>query len=141
MSGDKTFVDTNVFVYAIDRHAGAKQKRAQELLAQLGSSIVLSSQVLQEFYVTVTRKLAKPLPPDEAERRVHELSGLDVLLIDVPIIRAAITLSRHHRLSFWDALVIGSAHARGCARLVSEDLQDGRVFGDVRIENPFAGLE
>ncbi|MCC7241886.1 MAG: PIN domain-containing protein [Acidobacteria bacterium] len=141
MSDDRTFVDTNVFVYAVDRHSAAKQKRAEAVLEALGPSIVISSQVLQEFYVAVTRKLATPLPAKDAERHVHDLSGLDVVLIDVPIIRAAIVLSRDHHLSFWDALVIEAARVRGCSRLLSEDLQDGREFGRVRIENPFAGLE
>jgi predicted nucleic acid-binding protein len=140
MSDDRTFVDTNVFVYAVDSHSATKQERAQTVLEALGPSIVLSSQVLQEFYVTVTQKLAVPLPAEDAERRVHDLSGLDVVLIGLPIIRAAIVLSRDHRLSFWDAAVIEAARARGCSRLLSDDLQDGREFGRVRIENPFADL-
>jgi predicted nucleic acid-binding protein len=140
MSDDRTFVDTNVFVYAVDSHSAAKQERAQTVLEALGPSIVLSSQVLQEFYVTVTQKLAVPLPAEDAERRVHDLSGLDVVLIDLPIIRAAIVLSRDHRRSLGDAADSESARARGSSRLLSDDLKDGREFGRVRIENPFADL-
>src|SRR5512144_1677700 len=70
MNVDRTFVDTNVFVYAVDRHAARKRARAQTLLLTLGSSIVLSTQVLQEFFVTVTRKLPVPLSSEDAEQRV-----------------------------------------------------------------------
>ncbi len=137
MNDDKAFVDTNVFVYAVDASSPAKRIRAQSLLADLADSIVISTQVLLEFYVTATRKLAKPLSPEDAERRVHELSGTDVVEVTVPLVRTAITLSREHRLSLWDALIVESARARGCRRLFSEDLQHGRKFGNVRVENPF----
>ena len=137
MNDDKAFVDTNVFVYAVDAGSPAKRRRAHALLAELAGSIVISTQVLLEFYVTATRKLAKPLSPEDAERRVHELSGTDVVEVTVPLVRTAITLSREHRLSLWDALIVESARARGCRRLFSEDLPHGRTFGNVRVENPF----
>ena len=137
MNGDRAFVDTNVLVYAVDRSSPAKQTRAQSLLAELAGSIAISTQVLLEFYVTATRKLAKPLSHEEAERRVQELSGADVVEVTVPLVRTAIALSREHRLSLWDALIVESARARGCRRLYSEDLQHGREFGGVRVVNPF----
>ena len=137
MSADSTFVDTNVLVYAIDTSSPAKQARAQTLLAELAGSIVVSTQVLLEFYVTATRKLARPLSREDAERRVRELSAADVVEVAVPIVRDAMTLAREHRLSVWDALIVESARARGCRRLLSEDLQHGREFGNVRVENPF----
>lgn len=137
MNGDRTFVDTNVLVYAIDRNSPAKQAQARMLLAELSGSIVISTQVLLEFYVTATRKLAKPLSPEDAERRVHELSGTDVVDITAPLVRTAVVLSREYQLSLWDALIVESARTRGCRRLLSEDLQDGREFGNVRVENPF----
>ena len=137
MNDDKAFVDTNVFVYAVDAGSPGKRVRAQSLLADLADSIVISTQVLLEFYVTATRKLAKPLSPEDAERRVHELSGTDVVEITAPLVRTAIALSREHRLSLWDAMIVASARARGCRRLFSEDLQHGRQFGSVRVENPF----
>jgi predicted nucleic acid-binding protein len=137
MNGDKAFVDTNVLLYAVDTSSPAKRARAVSLLAEFAGSIVISTQVLLEFYVTATRKLAKPLLPEEAERRVHELSGTDVVEVTVPLVRTAVALSREHRLSLWDALIVESARARGCRRLFSEDLQHGREFGIVRVENPF----
>jgi predicted nucleic acid-binding protein len=137
MNDDKAFVDTNVFVYAVDAGSPGKRKRAQSLLSDLADSIVISTQVLTEFYVTATRKLATPLSAEEAERRVHELWGTEVVEITAPLVGVAIALSRQHRLSLWDALIVESARARGCRRLFSEDLQDGREYGNVRIENPF----
>ncbi len=137
MNDDKAFVDTHVFVYAVDAGNPDKRRRAQSLLADLADSIVISTQVLLEFYVTATRKLAKPLSPEDAERRVRELSGTDVVEVTVPLVRTAIALSREHRLSMWDALIVECARARGCRRLFSEDLQHGREFGGVRVENPF----
>ena len=137
MNADRTFVDTNVFVYAIDRNNPAKQARAQTLLANLAGSIVVSTQVLLEFYVTATRKLATPLSLEDAERRVQELSAADVVEVAVPLVRDAMMLARQHRLSVWDALIVESARVRGCRRLLSEDLQHGRKFGNVRVENPF----
>ena len=137
MNGDKSFVDTNVFVDAVDAGSPDKRIRAQSLLADLADSIVISTQVLLEFYVTATRKLAKPLSPADAERRVHELSGTDVVEITAPLVRTAIVLSREHQLSLWDALIVESARARGCRRLFSDDLQHGREFGGVQVENPF----
>jgi len=137
MTGSRTFVDTNVLVYAVDRQAGPKRARALTLLIELGASIVISTQVIQEFFVTATRKLAQPLPLDEAEHRVGELARVDVVVLDLPLIRNAISLSREHTLSFWDALLIQSAHVRGCTRLLTEDMQHGREFGRLRVENPF----
>ena len=137
MNGDRAFVDTNVLVYAIDTNSPSKRARAQSLLAEIAGSIVISTQVLLEFYVTATRKLAKPLSPEDAERRVHELCGTEVVEVTVPLVRTAVTLAREHRLSLWDALIVESARARGCRRLFSEDLQHGREFGIVRVENPF----
>jgi predicted nucleic acid-binding protein len=140
MRNDRAFVDTSVLVYAIDRGSPGKRARARAVLADLGAAIVISTQVLLEFYVTVSRKLAASISPDEAQRRVTELSRLDVVSVTPLLVQAAVALAREHRLSVWDALVIESARARRCSRVLSEDLQNGRDFGDVRIENPFTDL-
>jgi predicted nucleic acid-binding protein len=139
MSG-RSFVDTNVLVYLFDRDAPGKQQRAREILAGAGETLVISTQVLQEFYVAVTRKLATPLPAAEAESAVRDLATFDVLVVDVPLVQAAIATARTSKLAFWDALIIESARSGGCTRLFSEDLQDGQTFGRLRVENPFAGL-
>ena len=134
----RTFVDTNVLVYLFDADAPAKQQRARELVSAEASRLVLSTQVLAEFYVTVTRKLAKPLSESDADAAVGELCAFDVVDLDMPLIRKGVARARRDRLSLWDALIVEAALARGCERLLTEDLQSGRVFGErLRVINPF----
>ena len=135
----REFVDTNILVYAHDTTAGSKRDRAVTLLEGLASDrrISLSVQVLQEFFVTVTRKLPNPLTVAEAAAIVADLStapthapgGVDVL--------AAISLHRALDVSFWDAMVIRSASEMHCSILWSEDLSHGRNYDGVEIRNPF----
>ena len=136
---DKVFLDTNVLVYLFDRGAPAKQKKARAILESEGGAgnIVISTQVLEEFYVSVTRKLGKPLSEQEADGAVRDLRSLDVVEIDVEMVLRSIATSRGQRISLWDALIIEAAQARYCQRLLTEDLQDGRQFGALRVENPF----
>ncbi len=134
---DKVFVDTNVFVYLFDRDAPDKQRRARTLVEEQQHRLVLSTQVLQEFFVSVTRRLGKPLPVDEAEAAARDLAALEVVELEVDLVLRAMARVRRHPTSFWDALIVESALAAGCERLLSEDMQDGRRFGPLRIENPF----
>jgi predicted nucleic acid-binding protein len=133
------FVDTNVLVYAHDRSAGPKQVRARELIDGLwrqgGGS--LSVQVLQEFFVAVTRKVPRPLEVDEAESIVRDLSTWQIFVPDADAVLAAIRLHRLRRVSFGDALILHAAAALGCDELWSEDLGEGQVFEGVRVRNPF----
>lgn len=134
---ERVFLDTNVLIYADDLDAGDKHARARELL---GAAIrdqngVLSTQVLQEFFVVATRKLG--VEAGVARRKVELLSALDVVSIQVPHVLSAIDLHRLHSLSFWDALIVTCAAAAGCARLCSEDMQHGATLAGVRVENPF----
>ncbi len=103
-------------------------------------TFVISTQVLQEFYVTAVRKLEQPMAEDEAEASVLELSKLPTVQVDTDLILAAISTSRQHSVSFWDALVIRSAISGGCRILLTEDLQHGRTFGPTTIQNPFVDL-
>ena len=134
---DRVFVDTNVLVYADDLDAGDKRGVAQTLLQELiaESRAVVSTQVIQEFFVAATRKLG--VPADIARRKVELLLRLDVVLVRPELILSAIDLSRLRSLSFWDARVVRSAASAGCGRLVTEDLNHGQVIDGVRIENPF----
>ncbi len=134
------FLDTNVLVYLFDADAPSKQKRAREILDKQvrGGQALLSTQVLQEFYVTVTRKLASPLDEKTAEQAVRDLASLPMVQLDSALILAAIARSREDRFSFWDALIIQAALSGGAQRLYSEDMQDGRMIEGLRIENPFA---
>jgi len=134
----KAFFDTNILVYLFDTGAPAKQRRAREILTQhtLAGETLLSTQVLQEFYVVVTRKLASPLDPDAAYQAVRELAVMPSVRVDVPLILSAIQLSRSKSLSFWDGLIVQSALEGGASILYSEDMQDGQVFETLRIKNP-----
>jgi predicted nucleic acid-binding protein len=136
---ERVFLDTNILIYADDLDAGDKRTRARALLAQhiTERSAVLSTQVLQEFFVVATRKLG--VRPEVVRRKVELLSTMDVVAIDPPLILAAIDLHRLHRISFWDALVVRSASRAGCRRLLTEDLQHGSTIDGVRIDNPFMG--
>lgn len=135
----RTFFDTNVLVYLFDADSPDKQARAREALRERPERgvVVVSTQVLQEFFVTVTRKLARPLPAAEAEAALHRLMELLVVQVDPDQILAAAVSSRRDRISFWDALILTAAAVAGCEEVLSEDLQHGRSFGRVRIVNPF----
>ncbi len=133
----RSFFDTNVLVYADDKAAPAKQRRAIELVAEhrrAGTGVV-SLQVLQEYFVTVTRKLR--VDAGVARRKVELLAEFDVAAPGLADVLAAIDLHRLHGFSFWDALVIRAAKQAGCSVLLSEDLQDKREVDGVRITNPF----
>lgn len=134
---DRVFVDTNLFVYADDDDACDKRDHARSLLRELISQgrAVVSTQVLQEFFVVATTKLS--IPADLARQRIEALMKLDVVLLRPDIVVGAIDLHRLHRLSFWDALIVRAAAVAGCAQLFSEDLDHGRVIDGVTIENPF----
>lgn len=139
MSGEATFVDTNVLVYAYDADAGEKHDRARTRLQTLweeGTGLV-STQVLQEFYVTVTRKLARPLRRQAARDVMATYRAWPVHRPDVDDVVAASELEERHRLSFWDALVVVSARRSGARVLLTEDLQGGRRFDDLVIVSPF----
>jgi predicted nucleic acid-binding protein len=133
----RSFFDTNILVYADDDAEPVKQRRAIELVAEHRRSRtgVLSLQVLQEYFVTVTRKLH--VDAAVARRKVELLSEFDVVAPDVSDILAAIDLHRLHGVSFWDALIIRSAKQSGSSILLSEDMQDQRELEGIRIINPF----
>ena len=139
-AGVLTFVDTNVLVYAHDQSERHKQPLAQALLEELWASRkgVLSTQVLQEFYVVATRKFNPPMSRRAAREIVALYASWPLIQVDLPLILMASELEERHKLSFRDALVVEAARRAGAVRLVSEDLQAGRVIGGVRIENPFA---
>jgi predicted nucleic acid-binding protein len=139
MSGNRTFVDTNVFVYAYDASAGFKRRTAQKIIAGLWDSRlgVVSTQVLQEFFVTVTRKLPKTMEPAAAREVVSDLLKWDLVVVEGPLILDAIDLHRNHGYSFWDSLIVTAAGKAGCAVLLSEDLASGHSIGEVTIRNPF----
>ncbi len=141
MAETPAFVDTNVFVYALDRDEPAKQALAIQLLENSPpGDLVTSSQVLGEFFVVTTRKLRTPLSADRAAVEVRRLAPLARVAVDRQLVLEAVGLCAAEPISYWDALITRAAATAGCARLLTEDLGDGQVVGGVRIENPFAGV-
>ena len=136
---DRTFVDTNILIYAHDVDAGAKHDVAKSVLRELWNrrTGVLSMQVLQEFYVNVTRKIASPLPRDVARAVVNSYAiwCIDATPADIA---AAFRIEDESRIGFWDALIVASALKCGATRILSEDLNAQQKISGVQIQNPFA---
>jgi predicted nucleic acid-binding protein len=139
---DKTFIDTNVLMYAHDVAAGAKHQIAETVLRELWSERagVLSVQVLQEFYVNVTRKIPVPLSKEAARQVVsnYEIWCTETTSAEVS---AAFRIEDESRIGFWDALIVSSAAKSGATRLLSEDFNAGQRIADIVIENPFSGIQ
>jgi predicted nucleic acid-binding protein len=137
----RIFVDTNILIYAHDVDAGAKHQVAKNVLRELWSqrSGVLSMQVLQEFYVNVTRKIASPLSKDVARLVVNSYSVWCIETTPAEI-STAFRIEDESRIGFWDALIVAAAVKCGALRILSEDLNAKQVVAGVRIENPFAEL-
>jgi predicted nucleic acid-binding protein len=136
----KTFVDTNVLIYAHDIDAGNKNKLASRILQELWNKRLgaLSTHVLQEFYVNVTRKIASPLSKNSARAVVN--SYIIWCVDTTPTeISAAFRIEDEARIGFWDALILAAALKSGAELILSEDLNAGQRIAGVRIENPFAG--
>lgn len=137
----RAFLDTNVLVYLFDGGSPAKQRRAQQLFERVAyaGEALLSTQVLQEFYVAVTRKLSKPLAPELAYRVVQDLALLPLVQIDSQLVLGAIERSQREQLAYWDALIVQAAVEGGADMLFSEGLQHGQQFGALTVQNPFLG--
>jgi predicted nucleic acid-binding protein len=133
------FVDTNILVYAYDRSAGKKHLLASNLIQKLWQSRqgCLSIQVLQEFYVTVTRKVAQPLTPQEASEIIRNLSVWQVYSPQAEDILDAISLQDRYGISFWDSMIVVSAIAMNCQILWTEDLNSGQLYDQLLVQNPF----
>jgi predicted nucleic acid-binding protein len=136
-----TFVDTNIVLYAYDQREPDKSAIAREILSNLWRTREgrLSTQVLQELYVNLTRKLRVVVPRSKARALVGRYGRWPVYTIATGDILEAAELEQRHSLSFWDALIIVAAARSGSDKLLSEDLQHGRTIAGVRIENPFRG--
>ena len=133
------FLDTNILVYAYDLSAGQKQKLAAQLMERCweNENGCISLQVLQEFFVTVTRKLAMPLDHQTARQIVADLAQWRLHTPKASDLLQAIDLQRDYQLSLWDAQIVQSAASLGCRQLLSEDLNHGQVYSDVQVINPF----
>lgn len=135
----KVFVDSNILIYAHDRDAGAKNRRAATHLMALWErgAGCLSTQVLEEFYVNVTRKIGHPLSGSAAREVIRNYALWDTSPITVVTVIRASEISETWRLSFWDGMVVASAEQNRAAELLTEDLSHGQIIAGVKILNPF----
>jgi predicted nucleic acid-binding protein len=136
---DKVFVDTNILVYAHDLDAGNKHDQAAEIVSQVWESRngVLSTQVLQEFYVTLTRKVSSTLSKLEARKLVQKYSHWHLVLNDLSIILQASEIEESNNISFWDALIVSAAYSQNVPTILTEDLNHGQIIEGIFIRNPF----
>lgn len=132
----KTFLDTNILVYAVDQDAGPRRETSRKVIESVvaDGSGVISTQVMQEFYVTATRKLG--MPPLAAKTVLNTFAVFEIVQISPALIQDAIDCAVLNTLSFWDALIIAAAASAGCARVFTEDLNAGQSVLGVAIENP-----
>ena len=136
---DRVFIDTNILLYAYDLDAGSKHDVASNIVRRLWAegTGALSTQVLQEFYVNVTMKIAKPISPAEARAIIGRYLVWQVEVNTPESVLRASEIQERYRLSFWDALIVASAAKAGATILYTEDLNRGQIIDRVRIINPF----
>lgn len=131
------FLDTNILVYAAAGRDGDEAKRRRALHLIETQDLGLSAQVLQEFYVTVTRKIAVRMSAEKALEWIEQLEAFPCLAIDASLVKIAAEISERYEISYWDAAVVAAAESLGARTLYSEDLADGQRYGTVRVSNPF----
>lgn len=133
----ESFLDTNVLVYAAAGRGKEESKRERALALIENEDIGLSAQVLQEFYVTVTRKIEIPMTSAQALEWVEQLEGFPCLSVDASLVKIAAEVSERYRISYWDGAIVSAAQELGAETLFTEDLQHGQRYGRVRAVNPF----
>lgn len=135
----RAFLDSNILIYAFDTDPAcvSKRSRALGILANKDHTLIISPQVLGEFYVNIVGKLEYPLTAEQAARVVAETSELECITIDSSLVAAAISTSVEAQLSYWDALIVEAAARAKCEILLTEDLNEGATIRGVRIVNPF----
>lgn len=133
------FVDTNILIYSRDASEPEKQPRAEAWRRALWERRAgrLSTQVLNEFYQVVTRKLTPGMPVARARAEVSALFHWEPVSLTPEVTRAAWHFEDRFQLSYWDALIVAAAHVADCEHLLSEDFQDGQDFDGLRVVNPF----
>ncbi len=141
MSDDQAlyFLDTNILVYAYDTHQPQKMNIARQILRQgmLEKNVILSAQVLGEFFVVVTKKIKEPLAPASALEIIDTLGVLSLVDMDHWLVVKAITNHLQYKISYWDALIVAAAERSGCNTLLTEDLKEAELYNGVKAHNPF----
>ena len=135
---DRDFVDTNILVYAYDTHDTEKQRRAQDVIRSgiESGNVVLSVQVLGEFFTVVTKRIPNPLSVEEAEEVLTLVSNLPVVEIDRRMVHRAIEIHRRYGITYWDSLIVAAAERAGCSQILSEDLNAGQSYDGIVVVNP-----
>ena len=135
----RTFLDTNILVYAYDTHEPQKQEQAQAILKKgiEDESAVLSAQVLSEFFTVVTMRIPNPLSVQEAEDALNLVSILPVIDIDLMLVRRAIGIHSHYGITYWDSLIVAAAERAECVHIFSEDFNPGQSYNGIVAVNPF----
>jgi predicted nucleic acid-binding protein len=131
------FIDTNILVYSVSSHPSEKGKRDQARALLGAIDFGTSAQVLSEFYVTATQKIAEPLSEALALQFIVRLTRLPMVAIDSDLVLEAIALKQEHRISYWDGAIIAAAHRLGAKTIYSEDLAHEHSYGSARVINPF----
>lgn len=136
---DKVFVDTNILIYAYDIDAGKKHEICKKELKNLwdNGNGVISTQVMQEFYVNVTRKIPEPIPPSKARHIIEQYKTWQVEIITAELILFASIIQERNQLSFWDSLILAAANQANAETLLSEDLNSDQTIESVKIVTPF----
>ena len=134
------FFDTNILVYAYDSHYPDKQKRAQDMVADAirSENAMISTHVLGEFFTVVTKKIQQPMSVNEAAEIVGYLALIDVLEIDLLIVKRAMETVTTYNISYWDSLIVAAAERGRCETIITEDLNDGQEYHGIKVVNPFS---
>ena len=136
---DKYFIDTNILVYANDNSELQKSKISRDIIFHgiKNDNIVMSTQVLSEFYVTVTKKIKQVLTPAKAKKEIELLKCIEQIEININLILKAIDISDKYRLSYWDSLIVSAAIRAKCSIIYSEDLNSGQKIESIKVINPY----
>jgi predicted nucleic acid-binding protein len=134
---DKVFLDTNLFIYAQDAGSPEKQRRSREIISQSADSAtgVISTQIMQEFYVAATRKLG--VEALAAKSILKMFSVFEIVQVSPQLIYDAIDCSILNKVSFWDSLILAAAASAGCSKVMSEDFNPDQAILGIKIQNPF----
>lgn len=133
----ESFLDTNVLVYAAAGRGSEESKRERSLALIDHEDVGVSAQVLQEFYVTVTRKIKIPMISEKALEWIEQFASFPCVAVDASLVKIAAEVSEEFRVSYWDGAILSAAQLLGAKTLYTEDLNDGQLYGSVRAVNPF----
>ncbi len=136
---DKIFIDTNILVYAHDLDAGIKHETANKTVSDLWEkkSAVISTQVLQEFYVTLSKKIPKPLSGNTVRGIIKSYLSWEIIVNEPKLILQASEIEESYKISFWDALIVAAAFSGNASTIMTEDLNSGQYIEGILIKNPF----